>query len=257
MHRPMRGIEIRCYNQNIYNSRQLLDLYYVKTETTKASIPLASFYQRFVRNSPSFSPICYRIRNDDDDNNRDKKRKLPIHRCYFKGAQYSGKVYINSVLNQNRRNSVKAADTSDTKSIAENTTDSLGSNTNDAKLNRNTDPAFASYLTGEMRPPSILDELTKLTASSVLNQRRTAAAKRSRSFALDTNNDKEIYRQIINTQNLQKEKSHRKTAINVNRALIGNVIICSGTFLYFMEYKCLLVTRFHTSKSFFFSFLRM
>lgn len=93
-----------------------------------------------------------------------------------------------------------------------------------------TEPEFASYLSGEMKPPSLLDNfgMTKISANAILNQRRSTAAKRSRTFALD--NDKELYKQIINVQVMQKERSRLKTASNVYRALLGNVIICTGTF---------------------------
>jgi hypothetical protein len=100
---------------------------------------------------------------------------------------------------------------------------------------RSTDPEFTSYLTGEMKPPSILDELTKLSSGAVISQRRSSAAKRSRSFALDTN-DKEVYRQIVDLQASQKEKSRQKTFVNVYRALMGNVIICTGTLLILVDY---------------------
>lgn len=94
-----------------------------------------------------------------------------------------------------------------------------------------TDPEFASYLSGEMRPSSPLDdfELAKRASIAVMNQRRSTAAKRSRTFALD--NNKELYREIVSNQMMQKEKSRLKTASNVYRALIGNVVICTGAFL--------------------------
>ena len=136
--------------------------------------------------------------------------------------------YYQYRIQQFRRIGINIDDASKNKSSANDQKSSSSENTVESKSNRGTDPAFVSYLTGDMKPQSILNELTKLSATSILNQRRTAAAKRSRSFALDSNNDKALYRQIIDFQILQKEKSHRKTAFNVNRALIGNVIICSG-----------------------------
>lgn len=91
------------------------------------------------------------------------------------------------------------------------------------------DPDFASYLSSETKPPSHFDsyDISQMSTSSITSQRRLTAAKRSRTFALD--NDKELYEQIISTQIMQKEQSRLKTASNVYRALIGNVIICTGS----------------------------
>jgi hypothetical protein len=224
--RPIRGEQIRLKHGNLYNHRQQLmiqslDCFY-------------NFHRRAAKSSASADifPIRCSIHIDEDDNNYNIKRKLRlVNRSNVQDRHYTGKLYYRLDQSRCNSNSINSVDTPERKSITVDKTAGSSDNTgktNDTKSCRNTDPAFASYLTGEIKSPSILDELTKLTASSVLNQRRTAAAKRSRSLALDTNNDKEIYRQIINTQILQKEKSHRKTAINVNRALIGNVIICTG-----------------------------
>lgn len=94
-----------------------------------------------------------------------------------------------------------------------------------------TDSAFASYLSGEAVPVSLGNNLglDQLSPAAVLKQRRALATKRSRTMAL--NIDKELYKQIIDNQATKKEESRRKTAANVYRALIGNVVICSGTFL--------------------------
>jgi hypothetical protein len=92
-----------------------------------------------------------------------------------------------------------------------------------------TDPDFASYLTGGMKPTAILNDLgiEDLSSGALLKQRRSSAKKRSRTLALDS--DKDLYQQIIDTQIMKREESRLKTRSNVYRALIGNVVICSGT----------------------------
>ena len=183
-----------------------------------------NFHQRtFFSRMNFFSIGCIAPNDDNSDSihpsmNRNMRVDVSLRN--------QGRLY--NRFQQSRCSGNSTADTSKSKPPAKvHNSDSSG-NITESKSNRGTDPAFASYLTGEMKPQSILNELTKLSATSILNQRRTAAAKRSRSFALDTNNDKELYRQITDFQILQKEKSHRKTAFNVKRALIGNVIICTG-----------------------------
>jgi hypothetical protein len=91
-----------------------------------------------------------------------------------------------------------------------------------------TDPDFASYLIGGMKPTALLNDLGIEDASSgtLLKQRRSSAKKRSRTLALDS--DKDLYQQIIDTQLMKREESRLKTRSNVYRALIGNVVICSG-----------------------------
>jgi hypothetical protein len=164
-------------------------------------------------------------REDNHDQKNCMKRRLQfINLVGETSTQFRRKCYGLEQRRWSGTNKTVESDNGETDVAEKNATATVSAN------NRRTDPVFASYLTGEMNPPSILNELTKLSASSILNQRRTAAAKRSRSFALNTKTDKETYRQIIDFQILQKEKSHRKTAFNVNRALIGNVIICTGMY---------------------------
>ena len=73
---------------------------------------------------------------------------------------------------------------------------------------------FASFLSGRRT----VDQAAKAAS----NKRR-----RVRSIAAEQNT--ELHLQIVNMQNLEKEKSRQKTAYNVYRALMGNVVICSGT----------------------------
>jgi N-acetylmuramoyl-L-alanine amidase CwlA len=96
---------------------------------------------------------------------------------------------------------------------------------------------FSNYPSGEMDPSSLLDNfgISPLSASSIENQRRSTAAKRSRTFDMD--NDKELYKQIISIQIMQKEQSRLKTAFNVKRALMANVIICTGACASFQQAK--------------------
>jgi hypothetical protein len=181
-----------------------------------------NFRQRSLFIIKNSLPIGYFTQSDDDRDNIHSSNKRIMRFDNF--VNKNDKFYYR--FQPNRRNT---DGTSKIKSTAsDQNSDSSVNATVESKSNRGTDPAFVSYLTGDIKPQSILNELTKLSATSILNQRRTAAAKRSRSFALDTNNDKALYRQIIDFQVSQKEKSHRKTAFNVNRALIGNVIICTG-----------------------------
>ena len=80
---------------------------------------------------------------------------------------------------------------------------------------------FANYLSGETQlPPSLV--VDKAATNAAMHKRR-----RQRSIASE--NDTKLYKQIVQMQNTEKEKSRRKTALNVYRALIGNVIICTGT----------------------------
>jgi hypothetical protein len=190
----------------------------------------------------SFFPMGYIVQIDDNNENTNPYMNRTKRLRFFRvdeSFSSQGKLYYR--LQQSRCSGTNAADASKNNTSANDQNSDSSGNIAELKSNRGTDPAFASYLTGDIKPQSILNELTKLSATSILNQRRTAAAKRSRSFALDTNNDKELYRQITDFQVLQKEKSHRKTAFNVNRALIGNVIICTGKAryaiaVYFMQY---------------------
>jgi hypothetical protein len=187
-----------------------------------------------------FSSTSCLIKGDFDYRYRDANRSSGIDILNDTTVQHGTLVKRKREYRQNRMRylSIKSADSTDKRSISSEKEGNSATTPSETKPNRGTEPEFASYLIGEMKPPSILDELSKLSASSVLNQRRSAAAKRSRSFALD-NNDKDMYRQIIDLQASQKEKSRRKTAINVYRALIGNLIICTGTSKCFQNF-CLL-----------------
>lgn len=76
-------------------------------------------------------------------------------------------------------------------------------------LSKPMDRDFQRYLTGEMAPPVSPDR-----------------PRRRRHRLPDP--DKELYARIQKKQLLQKEESRLKTAQNVYRALIGNVIICGA-----------------------------
>jgi hypothetical protein len=78
------------------------------------------------------------------------------------------------------------------------------------------DPDFASYLSGEKNP---------------LEKERKKKSKRERhgrKIALD--NEKELFSHVARIQIMRKEESRLKTVTNVNRALWGNVLICSAKF---------------------------
>ena len=75
-------------------------------------------------------------------------------------------------------------------------------------LSKPMDPDFQKYLTGEMSPP--------------VSER----PRRRRHRLPDP--DKELFARIQKKQLLQKEESRLKTAQNVYRALLGNVIICGA-----------------------------
>lgn len=216
---------IRSFNVDTFNRQILLRPMLQHSSRNHRS----NFHQWPLFNRRSVFSIGYIIQTDYDRDNihHSMKRKALLRNFRFdENMSCKGVLYYR--FQQSRCSGMNIKDTSRNKSSANDQTSVLPGNVAESKANRGTDPAFASYLTGEIKPQSILNELTKLSATSILNQRRTAAAKRSRSFALDTNNDRELYRQITDFQILQKEKSHRKTAFNVNRALIGNVIICTG-----------------------------
>jgi len=66
-------------------------------------------------------------------------------------------------------------------------------------------------------------------ADAVDQAAKAAISKRRRVRSIKAEQNTELHLQIVNLQNLEKEKSRQKTAYNVYRALMGNVIICSGT----------------------------
>lgn len=82
------------------------------------------------------------------------------------------------------------------------------------------EPDFASYLSGEMKNPV---EREKERIKKPAFERVGA-----RMIALD--NETEFFSQIRRLQTRRKEESRKKTAANVNRALWGNVIICTAKF---------------------------
>ena len=78
------------------------------------------------------------------------------------------------------------------------------------------DPDFASYLSGEKNP---------------LEKERKKKPKRERhgrKIALD--NEKELFSHVARIQTMRKEETRLKTVTNVNRALWGNVLICTAKF---------------------------
>ena len=232
----IRGRSFRYCKRNLNVdtlNRQILAWPTLRYPNVRSWYGHSQFHKRSLFNSASFVPIGHIMQLDNDrDNNQPYKKRNEQLRNIGVSENVVNREKLYYRLQQSRCSGINPSDTSKTTSSANETSSNSLGNIAESKSNRGTDPAFASYLTGELKPQSILNELTKLSATSILNQRRTAAAKRSRSFALDTNNDKELYRQITDFQILQKEKSHRKTAFNVNRALIGNVIICTGKFCY-------------------------
>ena len=205
----------------------------------------SNWNHRPLANSGICFPLRFILQIDDVRDNRQPFVKRKFHArnvALHEGFHHQGNPYYRLQQRRFSGNSTAEGATGKNKSKANETNSESSGHIPESKSNRSTDPAFASYLTGEIKPQSILSELTKLSATSILNQRRTAAAKRSRSFALDTNNDKELYRQIVDFQILQKEKSYRKTAYNVNRALIGNIVICTGKFCWKSWTKACLIS---------------
>ena len=234
----------RSFNADTLN-RQIRSRSMLQNQYTQSLNFHWNLHQRSISNSRSVFPLCYTLQtNDDRDNDHHyMKRKLPLRTLPLdENESYRGKLYYR--LQQSRCSGTTNTDITKSKSTAIDKNSDTSGNISEPKPSRSTDPAFVSYLTGEIKPQSVLSELTKLSATSILNQRRTAAAKRSRSFALDTNNDKELYRQIVDFQILQKEKSYRKTAYNVNRALIGNIVICTGKFCWKSWTKACLISIF-------------
>ena len=97
--------------------------------------------------------------------------------------------------------------------------------TTDANQQVSIDPASARFLSAAIAPPKDLN-----IQSMVMNDAENAAMnrkRRQRIVATDKNMDR--FRHIAEMQNNLKEKSRSKTAYNVYRALVGNVIICTGT----------------------------
>lgn len=83
------------------------------------------------------------------------------------------------------------------------------------------EPDFVSYLSAEAKHPP--EESKKSKGKSTKEQRQL------RKIVL-VDPDKELYQQIRSMQVKQKEKVRRRTARNVYRALIGNVLICVAKF---------------------------
>jgi hypothetical protein len=79
------------------------------------------------------------------------------------------------------------------------------------------EPDFASYLSGERKNPSERGRIKK-----------SKRERHGRKIALD--NETELFSHVARIQTMRKEESRLKTAANVNRALWGNVIICTAKF---------------------------
>jgi hypothetical protein len=79
------------------------------------------------------------------------------------------------------------------------------------------DRDFASYLSGEMKNPVERERI-----------RKPKRERHGRKIALD--NETELYSHVAKIQIKRKQDSQRKTAANVNRALQGNVLICTAKF---------------------------
>jgi hypothetical protein len=80
------------------------------------------------------------------------------------------------------------------------------------------DPDFANYLSGEKNP------LEKERRKKPKRERE----RHGRKIALD--NEKELFSHVARIQTMRKEESRLKTVTNVNRALWGNVLICTAKF---------------------------
>jgi hypothetical protein len=90
-----------------------------------------------------------------------------------------------------------------------------------------TDPVFAEYLAGGQSNNSFPPGGTAGAGGVVSGPKR-----RKRKIVMIFEDEKELYKKIHRNQLLQKERSRQKTAASVYRALIGNVVICCGTFEY-------------------------
>ena len=81
------------------------------------------------------------------------------------------------------------------------------------------------FISSEMNPPkesNLRNMMVDDQAHAALNRKR-----RQRMFAADKNT-MDRFREITEMQSTRKEESRIKTAQNVHRALMGNVIICTG-----------------------------
>jgi hypothetical protein len=79
------------------------------------------------------------------------------------------------------------------------------------------DPDFANYLSGDMKNPIERERVKK-----------TKRERLGRKIALD--NEKELFSHVARIQTMRKEETRLKTVTNVNRALWGNVLICTAKF---------------------------
>jgi len=85
--------------------------------------------------------------------------------------------------------------------------------------------AFADYLSETIKAPKALSGLPK---TLIVDEEASAVNRKRRQRLIAPEKNKDLYQQIVEMQNLQKEASRKKTAYNVYRALLGNVVICSG-----------------------------
>lgn len=93
-----------------------------------------------------------------------------------------------------------------------------------ASKNKPLDPPFSDYPSRVVRPQESLQVKSLVVDAEAM----AASSRKGRQRLIATEKNKDLYRHIVEIQNLQKEESRKKTAYNVYRALMGNVIICTG-----------------------------
>jgi hypothetical protein len=165
--------------------------------------------------------------NDKDSQQDDSQRKPPVRkrglgqRCRTSLSDTSlVSVFPTQQLRRRRRLLVtKAQDTDkqkeETQGGAVKTKTQTTPTPTGSQPIKSMNPDFASYLSGEKNP--------------IERERKKPIRERhGRKIALD--NEKELFKHVARIQTMRKEESRLKTVTNVNRALWGNVLICTAKF---------------------------
>lgn len=166
--------------------------------------------------------------NDKDPKQDDNQRQPPSTRKRGLGQQCRASLSATSLVSvfptqpsyRRRLLVTKAEDTDKQKEEAQqiaptSKTQTIAAPTGSQPI-KSMDPDFASYLSGEKNP---------------IDRERIKKSKRERhgrKIALD--NEKELLSHVAKIQTKRKEESRLKTVKNVNRALWGNVLICTAKF---------------------------
>lgn len=196
-----------------FSRRNLRVLDSANNATTTTTRALCSNSQRSPRNSYSpWSAITWK-----------PPCALDMRRSYFSVARYKSHRPIGDEWRFRRRSSHTNNDTKNRMLMMQLRGLASDSDRTDTDRKNDTDPQLSKEVTSNNTRSRPTKKLPKPSPPlSELSRRRTIR----RSFRFD--NDKEMFREIHRLSLLNKEKSRQKTAHNVYRALLGNIIICGA-----------------------------